>query len=335
MSSPVSNSDPGSSESGHGLSRQEGLALVLAVLAHVGLIAALTLSPLGKTVQPPPQRMTVSLADTVADKSVSPEPDAQAAPDIAPVVGEPEPAPPQPLAKPEPQPKPVPPPPPPKPEPKPVPKPEPKPVPKPEPKPVPKPEPKPAPKPVPQHKAEAKPEPVQPKTPPAKTNPAKTSPAKPATPSAKPADDRTRHKADAPTGGTKIGDDFLKGIPGSSTPGNSKNSPGDQAGAVSTATLVSTISRQIKPHWNAPQGADAEKLVTVLAWTLNPDGTLAGKPVVVSQSGITPANRAQAERHAEQAIRAVQLAAPFALPPGAYAQWRKVTAFRFDRKLSN
>jgi hypothetical protein len=54
----------------------------------------------------------------------------------------------------------------------------------------------------------------------------------------------------------------------------------------------------------------------------------------VSQTGITDANRAQAQIHAELAIRAVRQAAPFTLPPKAYAQWRKVTAFRFDRKLS-
>ena len=100
------------------------------------------------------------------------------------------------------------------------------------------------------------------------------------------------------------------------------------------ASLVSGIARQIKPRWTAPQGVDTEKLVTVLAWNLNPDGTLAGRPVVVSQSGITDANRAQAARHAEQAIRAVQLAAPFQLPPQYYAQWKRVAQFRFDRKLS-
>jgi hypothetical protein len=54
----------------------------------------------------------------------------------------------------------------------------------------------------------------------------------------------------------------------------------------------------------------------------------------VRQEGITDANRAQAARHAEQAIRAVRLAAPFNLPDEFYPAWKRVTAFRFDRKLS-
>ena len=74
--------------------------------------------------------------------------------------------------------------------------------------------------------------------------------------------------------------------------------------------------------------------MTVLAWDMNPDGSLAGAPRVVSQSGITDANRTQAQRHAEQAVRAVRLAAPFDLPSDLYAAWRHVTSFRFDRKLS-
>ncbi len=100
------------------------------------------------------------------------------------------------------------------------------------------------------------------------------------------------------------------------------------------SSLAGAISRQIKPHWAAPQGVDADKLVTILAWDLNPDGSLAGRPRVVDQQGITPANEAQAKRHAEQAIRAVQLAAPFDLPDTYYSGWKRVTAFRFDRKLS-
>ncbi|WP_232281098.1 energy transducer TonB [Novosphingobium nitrogenifigens] len=349
------------------MTREEGLGLGIAIVAHVALIAGLTLSPPGRTVQPPPERVTVSLADTIADESVSPKPNAQPAPDVAPQLGEPEhadepapqaappppapepqPAPkpqppkPQPVAKPEPRPEP-------RPEPKPQPKPVPKPVPHPKPEPQPKPEPKPAPRPMPKPKPEPKPEPraeAKPAKPaPAKPTAAKPSAAKPAPAKSAPSkaasakaqsggDTRARVHPNAPVGGSKIGPDFLKGIPGVSSPGTDKVSPGDKLGAVSTASLVSAVSRQIKPHWSAPDGVDTDKLVTVLAWTLNPDGTLAGRPTVVSQSGITDANRAQAQRHAELAIRAVQLAAPFKLPPQAYATWRHVSAFRFDRKLS-
>ena len=52
------------------------------------------------------------------------------------------------------------------------------------------------------------------------------------------------------------------------------------------------------------------------------------------QEGITDANRSQAARHAEQAMRAVRLAAPFDLPPQYYDAWKRVAAFRFDKRLS-
>ncbi|MEO0033119.1 MAG: hypothetical protein RIS94_2877 [Pseudomonadota bacterium] len=301
-----------------GLTREEGLALGIAVLAHVALIAALTFRPPGKDVQPPPQRMTVTFADEIADKSLSPEPNAQSAPDVAPDLGEPQP---QPEAVPQPQPLPEPP------KPQPVAQPKPQPAPPP-PKPAPRPVPQPQPKPQP---APAKPTPARPA--PAKPAPAKAQPAKPV-PAAKPSDERPRRRPDAPTGGSRVGNDFLKGIPGSTNPGTSRNPPAEAVGPVPVASLVSGIARQIKPHWTAPQGVDSEKLVTVLAWTLNPDGSLAGRPTVVSQSGITDANRAQAPRHAEMAIRAVQLAAPFNLPAQYYSSWKRVAQFRFDRKLS-
>ena len=64
------------------------------------------------------------------------------------------------------------------------------------------------------------------------------------------------------------------------------------------------------------------------------DGSLAGSPRVVRQEGITEANRPQAARHAEQAIRAVELAAPFDLPDQYYDAWKRVTSFRFDKRLS-
>jgi hypothetical protein len=66
---------------------------------------------------------------------------------------------------------------------------------------------------------------------------------------------------------------------------------------------------------------------------MNADGSLAGRPKVVRQSGINDANRAQAGIHAERAIRAVQLAAPFKLPPEFYDKWKYIRDWRFDRRL--
>ena len=71
----------------------------------------------------------------------------------------------------------------------------------------------------------------------------------------------------------------------------------------------------------------------MLSWELNPDGSLKGRPQVVSQTGITDSNRPQASLHAERAIRAVQLAAPFDLPEEFYDRWKRIRSWRFDRRL--
>ncbi|RVQ68728.1 hypothetical protein EKN06_00385 [Croceicoccus ponticola] len=134
----------------------------------------------------------------------------------------------------------------------------------------------------------------------------------------------------APSRGSRIGNDFLAGSGGS---GSDAEQPAQKAGPLTAASLSSAISRQLRPHWTAPQGVDADKLVTVLAWEMNRDGSLKGRPRVVSQSGVTEANSAQKDRHAELAIRAVQLAAPFELPDDYYDTWKSVREFRFDRRL--
>jgi len=136
-------------------------------------------------------------------------------------------------------------------------------------------------------------------------------------------------------GGSRIGSDFLKGLAGGQTPNaRSKGQPAQDIGPAVRSALSGAIARQLKPHWVAPQGVDADQLVTVLTFDLNPDGSLAGSPRLVSQSGVTDANRPQAQRHVEQAIRAVRLAAPFDLPTDLYSAWKHVASFRFDRKLS-
>ena len=131
----------------------------------------------------------------------------------------------------------------------------------------------------------------------------------------------------------QIGENFLEGV-GSSTATDDTRIPASEIGASARASLVQRISRQIKPHWNAPSGVDAELLVTILAFELNEDGTLKGRPRMIDQTGINPSNRPQASLHAERAIRAVQLAAPFDLPDEYYNAWRSIRGARFDRNLS-
>ena len=283
------------------LSPEEKIGVVVAIALHAGLVAWLALAPSRSTFQPPPERMTVSLSEEVAPEATSPEPLAQAAPETAPTLGEA-------AAEPEPLPEVVPP--------------------EAAPRVVASPLPRAAPpvaRPVlrPVAKPAARPS-AKPSAKPAAKPPAKAS---------APADTRTRRRPDAPAGASRVGSDFLKGIPGGETRGAAQNPPAARVGPQVAASLRQAVARQLKPRWIAPQGAEADQLVTLVRFSLNRDGTLAGRPSVVSQSGVTDANRAQQARHAEQAIRAVQLAQPFDLPDEFYAQWKTVTS-RFDRKLS-
>jgi hypothetical protein len=137
-----------------------------------------------------------------------------------------------------------------------------------------------------------------------------------------------------PAGASRIGNDFLKGVTGGKASGKAPTQGAAVIGPEVKSALAGAIARQLKPHWSAPQGVDAEKLVTFLSWDLNRDGSLAGPPRVVRQEGITDSNRQQAARHAELAIRAVELAAPFQLPPQYYDVWKHIPVSRFDRNLA-
>lgn len=307
--------------------------LAIALVGHVALVWVLAMSWHGKT-PPPPPRMTVTLSDNVGLQSEAPSHE-QAAADVAPTLGQ---------AQPEEQAAPVPPAPEPvKPVPVPVPKPQPKPEPKPQPRPEPvKPQPKPEPKPVP------KPEPHKPEPKPA---PHKPEPVKQAPSKAKPQDDpvgraiaaregkaNTKGSKDGkpsekPAGGSRLGADFLKGLAPQGN-GKAQTPPAANIGPGVRAGLASAISRALKPNWRVPQGVDTDELVTILSFDLNRDGSLAGPVRVVSQTGITDSNKTQAHIHAENAVRAVKLAAPFSLPPEYYDAWKHVASFRFDRNLA-
>ena len=134
-------------------------------------------------------------------------------------------------------------------------------------------------------------------------------------------------------GGSRIGDDFLKGPANADNRGKSQTPPGPVITGQIRSSLLAEVSRQLKPHWQSPVGPDVELLATTLEWDLNPDGTLAGAPRFVGQTGLNSTNRAQADRHREQAIRAIRLSAPFHLPPQFYAGWQRLR-FTFNRNLN-
>jgi outer membrane biosynthesis protein TonB len=177
----------------------------------------------------------------------------------------------------------------------------------------------PRPKPVPRATASPKPKPTQASSEPRRRPDA---PASRAHSSPKP----------KPAGGSRIGADFLPGS-GSSTTTRETRVPASQIGASAKASLFQAVARQLRPKWQPPSGPDVEELVTKVRFRLNADGSLAGRPEVVRQSGINDTNRPQAGRHGELAIRAVQLAAPFDLPEQYYEAWKVITV-DFDWKLS-
>lgn len=142
---------------------------------------------------------------------------------------------------------------------------------------------------------------------------------------------RTPRSAGNP-GSSAFDNAFAKGIPAGKPTGTAANAPAPITGPI-RSSLAAEVARQLKRKWQGPNGLEVEKLATTVEWDLNPDGTLAGAPRLVAQTGVTDANRPQARRHIEQALRAVRLAAPFQLPPQYYSAWRHLR-YTFDWKIN-
>jgi outer membrane biosynthesis protein TonB len=98
------------------------------------------------------------------------------------------------------------------------------------------------------------------------------------------------------------------------------------------SSLSAEVRRQLKPHWKAPTGADAELLRTELEIALAPNGNVISIDIVRT-TGQTASNRPQVKLHQEQAVKAVRLASPFRLPPEFYDSWKQITT-SFDKRLS-
>jgi hypothetical protein len=133
-------------------------------------------------------------------------------------------------------------------------------------------------------------------------------------------------------GGSRIGDDFLDGK-GSSTTTKETRAPAATFGRAERAALEAAVVRQLRPHWTAPSGLDAEQLNSVVTWQLNQDGSLRGVPRCrTDPRTITESNRPQVGLHCERAIRAVQRAAPFNLPEQFYNRWKELE-WDFNKRL--
>lgn len=325
------------------MDRTEKIGLGVAIVGHAVLFGLLSV---GFLATPNPaklqeQPIEISLVPDVALEATAPQSVTPPAESIAPDVGAPEDAAPPPPEEAEPAPTPAPPPP--APQPKPAPKPEPKPVPakptpsKPEPKPVAKPTPAPKPKPV------QKPTPAKPA--PAKSAPAKPAPAKSAakpsasasaskSPSRSAAASSAKAKPAAAKGtgstesstkarprGSRLGDNFLKGLSDQPSPSKSEAPRAARIDARAMASIVQAIARQIQPcaDRQVNPGPGANQIVTKLNLRLNEDGTLAATPRQVGQTGVDDENRRYSQRVADLGVAAFKGCSPLKLPAEFYS----------------
>ena len=126
---------------------------------------------------------------------------------------------------------------------------------------------------------------------------------------------------------------ILSGIGDQASNSKATTPPAAKAGPAVQASLAGAVRRQLKPHWKAPTGADAEELRTELEITLAKSGAVTGIRVLRT-TGITASNRPQVALHQEQAKRAVRLASPFDLPDEYYEVWKVLSPIGFDKRLS-
>jgi hypothetical protein len=101
------------------------------------------------------------------------------------------------------------------------------------------------------------------------------------------------------------------------------SSRSDFAGARIPTEIMASAADQVRRCYRSPRGGP-RSIGTRLRVRLNQDGSLAGLPVLLSQSGVTPTNRMFAARMAEAASLAVIRCAPLRLPAQYYVQgWQE------------
>ncbi len=101
--------------------------------------------------------------------------------------------------------------------------------------------------------------------------------------------------------------------------------------AAAIASVAQQAAGQIKRCYRSPRVASVGRQIsTRLRVRFQPDGTLAGVPTVVGQTGITPDNQAYAARMAEAASLAVLRCTPVSLPAELHAKGWSELDFTFS-----
>ena len=279
------------------MNRGEGTGLAVAIIGHAVLFGVLSVGFLAtpNANELKSQPIDISLVDEVAFEAAAPAsveaPAESMAPDPGPLEDAAPPAPAPEEAQPEP------------------------PAPQPEPAPAPAPVPKAAPKPAPKRPAPA-PEKAAPKATPKRE-------AAPKTPT------RTAEKSKAAGESTtaktrprssRLGDDFLKGVVANESKGKAQTPRAQAVSGAAVAGLNDAIRRQVQPCANriASPGPGANQIRSRIRIRMQRNGSLAGRPQLMGQSGVDDDNQRYAQRVGELAIAAFIQCAPYELPDELY-----------------
>ena len=286
------------------MNRGEGTGLAVAIIGHAVLFGVLSVGFLAtpNANELKSQPIDISLIDEVAFEAAAPAsveaPAESMAPDAGPLEDAPAPAPAPDEAQPE--------------------------------APAPEPEPVPAPAPVPKAAPKAAPKRPAPETKRAAPKATPKREAAPKTPT------RTAEKSKAAgTSGAKarprssrLGDDFLKGVVGNESKGKAQTPRAQAVSGAAVAGLGQAIIRQVQPCANriASPGPGSNQIVTTVRMRMQRNGSLAGRPEIVKQSGLDDDNRRYSQRVGELARAAMIQCAPYELPDELYeGGWEDIT----------
>ncbi|WP_300973001.1 cell envelope biogenesis protein TolA [Sphingomonas sp. LHG3406-1] len=268
------------------LDRGEAQGTGVALLLHVALVVALTtsLATMPKVPEPPAVEVEFVDSDEVALTAAAPTPATPPPAAEAPAPADQAPAPP------EPQPAPA--------------------LTPPPPQPIVRPTPAPVARPLPN-----RPAPPQARPAPARARPA---PARPAPAQARPAPARP-----APPRQSRLGDDFLRGIPNPDLDLSPR--PARQGAAIfsaaAKASVDSAIKRQIQPCANRQPtlGPGADRIRVTVNLRLDRAGRLSRPPSLVRTSGVDDDNQRFEDLAYDQAVAVFRACSPLRLPAELYS----------------
>jgi outer membrane biosynthesis protein TonB len=125
--------------------------------------------------------------------------------------------------------------------------------------------------------------------------------------------------------GSRLGDDFRKGLTESPSNSTSQAPRVATVGPAQLAGLAAAIRRQVQPCADriTSPGPGAERITTKINLRMNRDGSFAASPAVVSQS-TDEDNARYGARVGELAKAAFVQCSPFELPPELYDGWKNI-----------